>query len=193
MTKTQIPSYKCSFLAGLSFILTIFLFSCEPSTDVIPEEEEGQLPELAILFESDYVNHAWGYQHSGWFLDNHGKIRKYEMPDQEKWNKPDNDGFISKEDLAENFELANTLVRELARSTVKEKEGLIAGSLDGEMSDPVNRAADMGSFGWYTYLWDADKEMYKRQVLGIAGDWEQFNLATDAQALLQWLKTIQVN
>lgn len=192
MKKTQIPLYRLHFMTALSFVMITFLFSCEPSTDIIPEEE-GELPELAVLFESNYVNHAWGYQHNGWFLDNHGKIRKYDMPDRDKWNLPDDDGFISKEDLAENFELANTLVREISRSTVRQKADLIAGTLDGELSERSNRGADMGGRGWYCYFWDADKEMYKRQMLAVTGDWHQFNTAPDAQALLQWLQTIRVD
>lgn len=184
--------FKSGIFTILSLTLVAFLFSCEPTEDIIIEDE-GELPALAVLFEADYVNHAWGYRHNGWFLDNHGNINKYDMPDREEWNTPDNDGYISKEDLAANYALATTLAGEVSRGMVRQQENLIAGTINGEMSDPVNRAADMGGFGWYCYSWDADKEMYKRQTLGLTGDWEQFNLAPDAQALLKWLQTIPVD
>ncbi|MCE7991572.1 MAG: hypothetical protein HEP71_06315 [Roseivirga sp.] len=191
-TQKDIKLSHVNIFSGLLILLTTFIFSCEPKEDIIIEEE-GDLPALAVLFEADYINHAWGYQHNGWFLDNHGRVRKYEMPDREEWNTPDNDGYISKESLEANYDLANTLAGEVSRGIVRQQEDLIAGAIDGEMSDPVNRAADMGGFGWYCYSWDADKEMYKRQTLGVTGDWEQFNLAPDAQALLKWLQTIQVD
>lgn len=179
-------------LAGLFLFLTVFLFSCD-EPDSVPTEDETELPTLAVLFEANYINFAWGYQHNGWFLDNHGKLKKYSISSSLEWKSPDNQGYISKEDLTANYALATTPFVEVARSIVRQKETLIEGSINGQLSDPVNRGADIGGFGWYCYVWDADKEMYKRQILGASGDWEQFNLEPDAQALLKWLQTFQVD
>ncbi|MDQ3016156.1 MAG: hypothetical protein M3R25_05480 [Bacteroidota bacterium] len=48
-----------------------------------------------VYFQYEYKNGAWGTQHEGWYIDQAGKISRYELP--ENWIEPDSMGFISEE------------------------------------------------------------------------------------------------
>src|SRR5665647_2073732 len=65
------------------FILLIFA-GCEIINDLHP----------TALFEIQYINHAWGYQHSGSIIDASGDVREFDLPSV--WNYPDSEGYISK-------------------------------------------------------------------------------------------------
>ena len=41
------------------------------------------------MFQLEYVNYAWGYQHNGFIIDNEGNVLTYSNP--ENWNFPDKD------------------------------------------------------------------------------------------------------
>ena len=54
-----------------------------------------------ILFQVDYVNYAWGYQHTGFIIDNEGNVRTYKNP--QNWIFPDKDFNIIESQVLENF------------------------------------------------------------------------------------------
>ena len=54
-----------------------------------------------ILFQYEYVNYAWGYQHNGFIIDNEGKILTYNNP--ENWNFREKESNLTEAQVAENI------------------------------------------------------------------------------------------
>ena len=80
-------------------ILLLLLVYC--SHDRMQEKYMLLVNRQAILFEFEYINYAWSYQHNGFIIDNEGNVLTYNNP--ENWNFPDSDLRISEKQVAENI------------------------------------------------------------------------------------------
>lgn len=188
----KIRNSKINYLSGV-LLAMVMLFSCEPSQEEAPIDDPELPTELAVLFQYEYINWAWGYQHRGWFIDNHGNRRKFDISESGNWKNTDNDGYISKEDLAFNFAKATEIAQQIPLLAVVQNEQLIPGTVNGDLSEPESGGADMGAFAYFCYAWNEELQMYKKQLLTVEGDWRQHNTNTDAIALTKWLKTFAVD
>lgn len=184
----KIRNSKTNYLSGV-LVALVMLFSCQSSQDETPTEQPELPAELEVLFQYEYINWAWGYQHSGWFIDNHGKRRKFDISESGNWKNTDSDGYISKDDLAFNFAKATEITQQISLSVVVQNEQLISGTVDGDLSEPESGGADMGAFAYFCYAWNEELQMYKKQLLSVEGDWTQHNISQEAIALTHWLKT----
>jgi hypothetical protein len=155
------------------------------------DERYEMVEDVAVLFQYEYSNAAWGYQHNGWFMDSLGVIRGYSQPDT--WNWPDSLGYISYDELLQNINQYDTVYTDISISDINEKKELILATIDGEISDLVHRMADAGQSSIYCFCWDKDKEMYKRQLLETKGDFERYNKESEAVQLSDWLIDIGKN
>ena len=75
---------KKSFSALLVVNLLVALACSLFDQDSKPEIDQN------ILFESEYVNWAWGYQHSGGYIDKNGDVFSYNYaPSDGQWRPED--------------------------------------------------------------------------------------------------------
>ena len=65
------------------FILFTVIFITGCKKNIVINEKQ------AILFQVEYINYAWGYQHNGFIIDNEGNVLTYKNP--QNWNFPDKD------------------------------------------------------------------------------------------------------
>ena len=58
-----------NFTLTICFILlsTLFITGCKRNVSINEKQ--------AMLFQVDYVNYAWGYQHNGFIIDNQGNSK----------------------------------------------------------------------------------------------------------------------
>lgn len=164
------------------FALISGCFSCE-FNEVMRENER-----MSVLFQYEYVNYAWGYQHHGWFVDNEGNIKGYDMPTD--WRRVDDSGYIAYDSLIYNYQQADALLGKIDLGTLHEKSALIDATLNGYLSELDCQGADMGSKALYCYYWDVYQRKYKRQLLELTGDCEQVNTTEAALQLALFLNQI---
>ncbi len=149
---------------------------------------EGQ----TVYFEYEYINYAWVNQHTGWLIDQSGKIHGYKLPDE--WNFPDSSGFISETDLEMNLSRTDTIYDyQIDTPDFDQKINLIPEAAVGRLSDPENAMADAGGWSYYCYIWDSCNKKYRRILLDLKGDYEQFNKSSAARNLVSWLEEVQKN
>lgn len=147
-------------------------------------------PDQIAYFEFEYVNYAWGYTHTGWIIDNLGEILGYKLPDQ--WVFPDSAGYISEIDLALNLSFTNSAYKyQISTAELSQKINLIPDAAKGKLSTPKYAMADAGGWAFYCYVWDSGKNKYRRILLDLKGDSEQFNKSSAARALVSWLEKVQ--
>jgi len=57
----------------------------------------------------------------------------------------------------------------------------------GEISEPINRGNDMGSFFWSGFIYDSKTGMYKEILLRVIGDTDIENKSVEAKEIYKWL------
>ncbi|MDR0844802.1 MAG: hypothetical protein LBN71_06240 [Tannerella sp.] len=148
-----------------------------------------------ILFEHYYINHAWGYQHAGYFIDKNGQIWVYEEKNvnyyTSAWNFPDNNGYITARALNENLSQTTISQTRIDVSELKKYANLISQVKENDFTER-NQGADMGASINVCYLYNETTKTYKRIVLSENGDWIRTNNSPAAKTIDKWLETIEV-
>ena len=157
-----------TFQINICFILlSAFSISGCKKNVVINEKQ-------AILFQVDYVNYAWGYQHNGFIIDNQGNVLTYKNP--QNWNFPDKD-----------FNLSESQVRD---EELKKYAGYIKNISSSKVTALKNVAADAGSMQYICYQFSEKPEGYKAFLIKMEGDFTRENLNFFSKKVTTWLKNI---
>jgi len=173
-------------------IMLLGLAACR----LIPAGDSGQPPADVklgqVLFDCYYVNFAWGYTLSGYFINQDGAIFRYDRGDN-RW-LPESireDSFvISSTDLIAKFS-NQEYIGEIDPNLLKEKIALIPAVVGGKITEE-QVAADAGWGGCVTYRYHPDLDAYSEIPLGAGGDFLIKNNAPEAEELLIWLQDINV-
>jgi hypothetical protein len=145
-----------------------------------------------VLFQQSYINYAWGYQNRGWFIDNDGYLKAYqisgngEIRHNAEESGPDS-GYIAQAALEENYARADKVIYQIPKGELVEKFALIARAAEGPYSPRTRTAYDAGAVYFYAYLLDRGRGMYRQALISLSGDFSQFNENPAAQALEEWL------
>ncbi len=142
-----------------------------------------------FLFEITYVNHAWGFQLRGIYIDNQGRVYKYDHS-HEVW-QPSNPELYTEEELFRKFESNKEFVKTVDKQVLFEMYNLINAANEGMLSKPVSNCADAGFTAYLAYLFDRKAHTYKPILLYQTGDWAQKNLSQSAKVLYEWLFTFE--
>ncbi|MBK7096245.1 MAG: hypothetical protein IPH57_14825 [Saprospiraceae bacterium] len=168
----------------VGFVLIIVsLQACEK--EIIESNEIKQ----KIVFEFERINHAWSEEHFGWLIDSLGNIHCYNLPEQ--WIECDSLGSISASDLNANFDKTDSICYVIDIKELKSKFLLMENASKGLISDPKDEFVDAGSFSFYGFIFDSEKQIYKRVLLKQIGDFMIENNTVEAKELSNWLLDIQ--
>jgi hypothetical protein len=124
-------------------------------------------PQPKKLFQSEYTNYAWGYVHSGWYINDDGKVYSF----LNKGNSPEDGDEIE-------------FVGTIDPATLEEKRGLISAASQGPYSERTNTAFDAGTHVYSAFLGETEI------LLKESGDWSQENLSPAASDLVSWLQEV---
>jgi hypothetical protein len=138
------------------------------------------------IFMVEYSNWAWGFQHSGIMIDSTGNVMTFNLPD--RWNIPDEMGFISLADMQENLAQMEEISCTVTRNDFAKYSSKLMKSVNATLSDPKNEMNDFGTVQYSGFLFDPDNNTYKRILIKQTGDWAIDNSSKEARALYEWLK-----
>ena len=141
-----------------------------------------------ILFQYEYINHAWGYQHSGFYIDSDGNILKYEKP--EGWNFGDTQSVLSSSNLFENLGKCTISQKIIASSELSKYSRHIEGIASGKVTAPRNAGADFGSIRYICYRYDKETDTYRGYLIKMEGDNTCENLNFYSKKIALWMKEI---
>lgn len=165
------------------FLLVLFLLmtaGCKKVHIV----SEGQ----KIFFQYDYVNCAWGYQHTGFIINNEGRVLTYNKP--EKWNFPGREGLLSQNEVEENLSSCTISEKEISMNELQKYVNYIDNIAASKVSAPRRRGADRGSAIFYCYQYSESNGEYKATVIKMEGDTESENLNFFSRKVVEWMRTI---
>jgi hypothetical protein len=158
---------------------TILFASCEKDCPA------GHPLDELVYFQYEAKNYAWGLYHAGWYIDQGGNFNYYNLP--ASWNEPDSLGYISKEDLLENLEKADTVIYQVSQHELQNQARIIDFVDDDSFSEIQHVGADIGRLDLFCFQWNPILSKYKRILLATSGDFSQFNKDPEAMELTTWL------
>jgi hypothetical protein len=141
-----------------------------------------------VLFQAEYINHAWGYNHNGFIIDSSGYVRYYKLP--KNWHFADSTGYISKSEMNENILQLDTVSSLVRKSLLLKYFSMMNAASEGKLSKPVNRMADAGVTRYSGYLYNSETGKYLQVLIRQDGDWSIENNSPEANDIYIWLKNI---
>jgi hypothetical protein len=175
---------KTLCLKTFFILITILLIPGCKKNIVINEKQ-------AILFQVDYVNYAWGYQHTGFIIDNVGNILTYNNP--QSWEFPDKDLNLSESQVHSNLEKCVKTGKKVSLQELKKNAGYIKNISSSKVTAMKNVAADAGSLEYFCYQFSENSRNYKGTIIKMEGDFTCENLNFFSKKVAAWLKKIHEN
>ncbi len=142
-----------------------------------------------ILFQMDYVNYAWGYQHYGFMIDNQGRVLTYDNP--ERWNFPDDNFILTERQVAENISLCRVSQERITAKELLKYSSYIDNIAASKVSSMRNVGADAGVMQYICYRFSEDSFIYKGFMLKTEGDFTAENLNFYSKRVVSWMKEIE--
>lgn len=167
----------------LFFLLIVTLTGCKKNYLISDKQE--------ILFQFEYVNYAWGYQHNGFLIDKEGNILTYNNP--EGWNFPDKEFGLTVNQVLENINICKLSGKKVSKSELQKYTNYIENIASSKVSALKNVAADAGSIKYICYLFSEDSGMYKGSIIKMEGDFTCENLNFYTKKVTTWMKDIHSN
>ena len=166
----------------LIFLLSILhITGCKKS--IVTNEKQ------AILFQVDYVNYAWGYQHNGFILDGDGIVYTYKNPPD--WNFPDKDFNISENEVEDNIRNCTYSGQKIPSEELKKHAGYIRNISLSKITALKNVAADAGSLEYTCYQFSEKTDTYKGCLIKMEGDFTCENLNFYSKKVTGWLRSVK--
>lgn len=145
----------------------------------------------AILFEFEYVNYAWNYQHYGFIIDSEGDVLVYNNP--ESWNFPDRELRINENQVAENLAMCTHSGIRIPKSELQKYSNHIKNIASSKVTALKNAADDSGSAEYICYQYSESSGIYKGTIIKMEGDFTCENLNFYSKKVSDWMKNIYSN
>ena len=165
---------------SLIFLIIQILAGCKKNYIVSDKQ--------VILFQVEYINYAWDYQHRGYFIDNEGNILTYNNP--QEWNFPDNGSVISQDKLFENLSKCTISERIIPHDELEKFAKHISNIASSKVSALKNVGADIGTTTFTCYQFDEGSLTYKSSLIKMEGNSTCENLNFFSRKVASWMREI---
>ena len=142
-------------------------------------------------FQYEYVNSAWGYNHSGFTVTPSGEVYKFNT--STSWVFAQNNK-ISLSDLLKNISLSVKADTLIGKADLQGYMALASIAKTGALSTPVSRGADMGAWVCKVFVPSSSdpQKVYDELILTQTGDSEMHNLKPEAAVIANWLTNLRL-
>ncbi|MBK8816334.1 MAG: hypothetical protein IPN42_12920 [Methylococcaceae bacterium] len=179
-------------LAYVSLYFILAILSACTNTQPQPKAYSEPLPvNNEIIFDCFSINHAWGYQMSGFFIDGNGMVYRYKRQGTVWHPKPvigEKQRYYDKSDLLNKF-TNKSLAAKVDSVIMQSKSKLIDLADTGAVSHTKHKIADAGQNLCLAYRYDHSNTAYRPVALGSFGVGQSsiINSSAAAKTLLNWL------
>lgn len=166
----------------LILLTTLFFVSCDDKL------REGS--QVDCYFQYEYVNYAWGFNHSGFTITPAGEVFSFDK--STPWVFADNDK-LTLTALTKNIEASMKIDTLINKTDIELYQQLAHYAMFGKLSEPVSRGADMGERICKIIIPDVviPQNGYSEVILTENGDFDRFNLSPEAVLIATWLIQVQ--
>lgn len=168
---------------ALALISTILFLSanCQNDCDDCKIDQK-------ILFQYEYANSAWGYQHDGWYIDSSGNVHCYDKPSH--WYHLDSAGNISASFIDSNLFYTDSICLVIDKAELKSKSDLIYAASEGRIKKLNIIRIDGGEYTYSAFIYNASTNSYKRILLKEIGMYSYDNKSNAATKIYEWMYEI---
>ncbi|MDA3953791.1 MAG: hypothetical protein PF485_09095 [Bacteroidales bacterium] len=170
-------------LTGILFFLTLCSTGKEKSNNI-----NYDVMNQKILFQYEFVNYAWGYQHKGWIIDSTGNVYCYDLP--KNWHQYDSLGLINISYLESLILQIDSVCFTIDKIELYSNTALIEKASKGEISEPKQEMFDAGANFYTAYILNSVTNKYESVLLKQTGDVQIENKSDEAKELYKWLDAI---
>jgi hypothetical protein len=141
-----------------------------------------------LLFQYEYINYAWGYQHTGFIIDADGNVLKYNNP--ENWNFQEDDYPLSESQISDNISKCIRTGVKIPEEELHKYSNHIKNIASSKVTAMKNVAADAGSMEYLCYQYSENTKTYKRYIIKMEGNFKCENLNFYSKKVVEWMKDI---
>jgi hypothetical protein len=141
-----------------------------------------------VLFQFEYINYAWGYQHTGYFIDKEGNVLTYTNP--REWNFPGKNLTLSDKQMAENVAMCSPSSIKISKEDVQKYYNYIKNISSSKVTALKNVAADAGSSEFFCFQLSEKTGMYNGSLIKMEGNFTCENLNFYSKKVVSWMKGI---
>jgi len=167
----------------IPLLLTLLLFSCKDSSVNNQTQNNNN-----IIFETEYINYAWGFSYNGKMIDAEGKEYSYNPAKDSITYLYHADGFYTESELQIKYGHYKTYIKTISSDSLNWSYNLANLVSTTEYSDTIRKGVDAGALTYAVYLYRTQAGKYQKIILKIEGDYEFYNKSQSAVALAAWLK-----
>ena len=142
-----------------------------------------------ILFQIEYFSNAGVYSHWGLFIDVKGNVLTYNLP--EKWNLPEENQTLNKQEINENIAACKNSNRKIPLEELQKYTNYIDNIAASKVTLPKNRISDTGTLSFYCYQYRESSFEYKRSVIKTEGHLNCENLNFYSKKVVSWMNEYQ--
>ncbi len=172
-----------TFKIILGIVLLMLTTACKKNNTISDKQ--------IVLFQFEYINYAWGYQHTGFFIDKDGTVLTYTNP--REWNFPDKDMTLSEKQLTENISKCSLSPEKISNEEVKKYSNYIQNISLSKVTALKNVAADAGSSEYICFQLSEKTGQYNGYVIKMEGNFTCENLNFYSKKVVSWMKGISKN
>ena len=143
------------------------------------------------MFQYEYYNYAWGFRHSGFLIDQDGRLNGFKQP--KKWIAMDSSGMMTEADLEFNLSQCDTVCGRIDTKLINENFEKIADIRYGGIVDNGLVMADAGTGVLSAWYWNEKARKYENVFLISNGDIYKINTHSGVKEIVEWLKGVGKN
>jgi hypothetical protein len=166
-----------------SIIVILTMTCCKIENNATPVLNQ------VILFQAEYVNYAWIYQHNGWLIDSSGYVRSYNLPKDSVF--VDSSGYISSINMSKNIQRLDSVIGKINKDTLLKYFIKLQYAEKGVITKPITESYDGGVTKFSGYIYDSNSKEYKQVLIKQIGDVFIDNKSIEANEIYNWM--INVN
>ncbi len=166
-------------------VLSMFFSNCDEESN----NNQYDMANQKILFQYEYVNYAWGYQHQGWIIDSAGDVHCYKSP--KNWQQFDSIGLIDASLLESNLLQTDSVCFTVEKTELAQMISLIEEASRGEKLEPQQKRFDSGVQVYTAYMLNTVTNKYESVLLKQTGDYLIENKSQAAEELYNWLYSLR--
>jgi hypothetical protein len=169
-------------LCRCALFLIAFPVQSAPSQ---PKEAEQR-----VACEVSYLNHAWGFQHSGVYIDPTGSVGEFNYAAKDSQWAPNRGQPLTQGDLREKYLPGNKVIGKVCPDQMIWLRTELNKVRYSPVSEPTHAASDAGMNYTQCWIFTSDAAPGQNVRLRETGDFESRNLAETAPALANWIEAV---